>query len=115
MAATWKIVQLDYTVSLDSKTNVVTNVHWDCTDKDADGNAGRTYGAQGIPTDDLSDFIAYDDITEATAIAWLKEALGADAVSENEAAVAAQITVLQTPVNGSGVPWLVLSQRYKMQ
>ena len=24
MAATWKIIQLDYTVSLDSKTNVVT-------------------------------------------------------------------------------------------
>ena len=105
MSATWKIVQLDYTVSLDSKTNVVTNVHWDCTDKDADGNAGRTYGAQGIPTDDLSDFIAYDDITEATAIAWLKEALGADAVSENEATVASQIAVLQTPINGSGVPW----------
>jgi hypothetical protein len=105
MAATWSIVQLDYTVSLDSKTNVVTNVHWDCTDADADGNAGRTYGSQGIPTDDLSDFTAYDDITESTAIAWLKDALGADGVSEQEDAVAAQIAVLQTPVSGSGSPW----------
>ena len=105
MVATWSIVQLDYTVSLDSKTNVVTNIHWDCTDKDADDNHGRTYGSQGIPTDDLSDFTAYDDITEATAIAWLKDALGADGVSEQEAAVAAQIAILQTPVNGSGSPW----------
>ena len=105
MAATWSIVQLDYTVSLDSKTDVVTNVHWDCTDADADGNAGRTYGAQAIPTDDLSSFIAYGDISEANAIAWLKAALGDDGVSDQEDAVAAQIAVLKTPVNGSGKPW----------
>ena len=108
MAATWSIVQLDYTVSLDSKTNVVTNIHWDCTDADADGNAGRTYGSQGIPTDDLSDFTAYDDITEANAIAWVKAALGDDGVSDQEAAVAAQIAVLQTPVSGSGSPWAAI-------
>ena len=105
MAATWKINQLDYAVSLDSKTNVVTNIHWDCTDADADGNQGRTYGSQAIPTDNLSDFIAYSDITEANAIAWLKDALGEDGVSDQEAAVAAQIAVLKTPVDGSGKPW----------
>ena len=105
MAATWKIVQLDYTVSLDSKTNVVTNIHWDCTDEDADGNHGRTYGSTGIPTDDLSGFIAYDDITEANAIAWLKSALGDDGVSAQEVSVAAQIADLKTPVSGSGSPW----------
>ena len=105
MAATWSIVQLDYTVSLDSKTNVVTNIHWNCTDTDADGNAGRTYGSQGIPTDDLSDFIAYDGITEANAIAWVKAALGEDGVSAQEVSVAAQIAVLKTPVSGSGSPW----------
>jgi hypothetical protein len=105
MAATWSIVQLDYAVSLDSKTNVVTNIHWNCTDADADGNAGRTYGSQGIPTDDLSGFTAYDDITEANAIAWLKSALGDDGVSVQEDSVAAQIAVLKTPVSGSGKPW----------
>jgi hypothetical protein len=105
MAATWSINQLDYTVSLDSKTNVVTNIHWDCIDADADDNHGRTYGSQGIPTDDLSDFIAYDDITEANAIAWVKAALGEDGVSDQEDAVAAQIALLQTPVSGSGSPW----------
>ena len=105
MAATWSIAQLDYTVSLDSKTNVVNNIHWDCNDTDADGNAGRTYGAQAIPTDDLSSFIAYDDITEANAIAWVKAALGDDGVSAQEDSVAAQIAVLKTPVSGSGNPW----------
>ena len=105
MATTWSIVQLDYTVSLDSKTNVVTNIHWDCTDTDADGNHGRTYGAQAIPTDDLSSFIAYADITEANAIAWVKAALGDDGVSDQEDSVAAQIAELKTPGNDSGKPW----------
>ena len=105
MTATWSIVQLDYAVSLDSKTNVVNNIHWNCTDEDADGNHGRTYGSTGIPTDDLSDFIAYGDITEANAIAWLKAALGDDGVSDQEDSVAAQIADLKTPVNGSGKPW----------
>ena len=105
MAVTWSINQLDYAVSLGGETNVVTNIHWDCNDADADGNAGRTYGSQGIPTDDLSGFIAYDDITEANAIAWVKAALGDDGVSDQEAAVAAQIAVLKTPINGSGSPW----------
>tara|TARA_R110000772_G_scaffold6127_1_gene21569 strand:+ start:1589 stop:1912 length:324 start_codon:yes stop_codon:yes gene_type:complete len=105
MAATWSINQLDYTVSLDSKTNVVTNIHWDCNDEDADGNQGRTYGSQAIATDDLSGFIAYTDITEANAVTWVKAALGDDGVSDQEAAVAAQIAVLKTPINGSGSPW----------
>ena len=105
MAATWSINQLDYAVSLDGETNVVTNIHWDCNDADADGNQGRTYGSQAIATDDLSGFIAYADITEANGIAWLKHALGADGVSAQEAAVAAQIALLKTPVNGSGSPW----------
>ena len=105
MAATWSINQLDYTVSLDGKTNVVTNIHWDCTDADADGNTGRTYGSEAIPTDDLSHFIAYGDITEANAIAWVKAALGDDGVSDQEDSVAAQIAEFKTPVNGSGKPW----------
>tara|TARA_R110002072_G_scaffold291786_1_gene460072 strand:- start:22 stop:339 length:318 start_codon:yes stop_codon:yes gene_type:complete len=105
MAATWSINQLDYTVSLDAKTNVVTNIHWGCNDEDADGNAGRTYGSTGISTDDLSDFIAYGDITEANAIAWVKAALGDDGVSDQEDSVAAQIAVIKTPVSGSGKPW----------
>ena len=105
MAATWSINQLDYAVSSGGETNVVNNIHWDCTDTDADGNHGRTYGSTGIPTDDLSSFIAYGDITEANAIAWVKAALGDDGVSDQEDSVAAQIAVLKTPVNGSGKPW----------
>jgi hypothetical protein len=59
----------------------------------------------GINTDDLSSFTAYDDVTEANAIAWAKAALGSDEVTRLEEDVAAQITLSKTPVTGTGVPW----------
>jgi hypothetical protein len=105
MAITWSIVQLDYAVSLDGETDVVNNAHWQCVDVDADNNHGRAYGSVGIPTDDITDFIAFADITEAKALEWTKAALGAEEVASMEANVAAQLALLENPVEGSGTPW----------
>ena len=38
MAATWSIVNLDRAVSLDSKKDVVTTVHWEVTDSEDVGS-----------------------------------------------------------------------------
>jgi hypothetical protein len=108
MAVTWKIAACDRTVSLGGEADVITNVHWDVTDKETvDGvdHYGRQYGSVGIDTDDLSSFTAYADVTEAAAIAWAKAALGSDEVTRLEEDVAAQITLSKTPVTGTGVPW----------
>ena len=105
MAITWSIVQLDYALSLDGETDVVNNSHWQCVDVDADGNQGRVYGSVGIPTDDITDFIPYADITEAKALEWTKAALGDEEVASIEASVAAQLALLEDPVEGSGTPW----------
>ena len=108
MAATWKIVACDRTVSLGGKADVITTVHWDVTDKETvDGvdHYGRRFGSVGIDTIDLSDFTAYDDVTESVAVEWAKEALGADEVTRLEADVAAQIALSKTPKTGTGVPW----------
>ena len=107
MAAKWSIVQLDYEISLDTEDKTVNNIHWECTDKDNAGNAGRTYGSQAIEPDDETLFIPLEAVSEVNAIAWLKLALGADGVSDQEANVAEQIALLKTPVSGSGVPWVV--------
>ena len=104
MAATWKINNLDRHKSLSGKTDVVFNVHWNCEDKDSNGNSGRCYGTARIPTDDLSDFTAYADITETKALGWAKVALGDDAVASIEANVAGQIAEKATPTEESGVP-----------
>ena len=105
MASIWSIVQLDYAVSLDGETDVVNNSHWQVIDVDADGNQGRVYGSVGIPTDDITDFIPYADITEAKALEWTKAALGDEEVASIEANVAAQLELLEDPVEGSGTPW----------
>tara|TARA_R110001632_G_scaffold91511_1_gene196115 strand:- start:138 stop:461 length:324 start_codon:yes stop_codon:yes gene_type:complete len=106
VAITWSIVQLDYAVSLDSETDVVNNSHWQCVDVDAAGNQGRVYGSVAIPTDNITNFIPYTDITEAQALEWTKTALGAEEVASMEANVAAQLALLEDPLEGSGTPWV---------
>ena len=108
MTAIWKIAACDRTVSLGGEADVITNVHWDVTDKETvDGvdHYGRHYGFVNIDTDDLSGFTAYADVTEANAIAWAKAALGSDEVTRLETDVAAQITLSKAPVTGTGIPW----------
>ena len=105
MASIWSIVQLDYAVSLDGEADVVNNSHWQCIDEDASGNQARVYGSVGIPTNDITDFIPYADITEAKALEWTKAALGDEEVASIEANVAAQLALLEDPVEGSGTPW----------
>jgi hypothetical protein len=105
MAITWSIVQLDYALSEDGYTDVVNNSHWQCIDEDASGNQARVYGSVGIPTDDLSNFTPYADITEAQALQWTKDALGAEEVASIEANVADQLQLLENPTEGSGTPW----------
>lgn len=105
MAATWTVNTLDFYKSHGGKANVVFNIHWNCADKDSNGNTGQCCGSIAIPTDDLSSFTSYSDITETKAIGWAKDALGSDEVSSIEANVAGQIEEKATPKRGSGIPW----------
>ena len=108
MAVTWSIIACDRTVSLGGEADVITNVHWEATDSETVSDvvhSGRQYGASAVDTSDLSSFTAYASITEANAIAWAKDSLGADEVTRIEADVASQIAVSKTPVTGTGVPW----------
>ena len=104
MTATWKISSCDRAISKGGEADVITNVHWEVSDEDG-AHTGRQYGSAGIDTSDLSDFIAYADVTEANAIAWAKDALGPDEVSRLEADVADQIALSKAPITGTGVPW----------
>ena len=105
MAAEWTINNLDFYKSHGGKTDVIFNIHWNCADEDESGNKGRCYGTIVIPTDDLSSFTAYSDITEAKAVEWAKTALGSDEVTSIESNVAGQIAEKASPKKDSGVPW----------
>ena len=110
MAATftYSISQTDFVLSEGGLTNVINNLHWRCDAAETSGGSDYTagsYGTQGLAAPDPSSFTAYDSVTEADCIAWLKAAMGTDAVTALEANLQANIDLQITPTTGEGVPW----------
>ena len=99
MAVTWS-VRLEGKKTVGSLSDVVTVIHWDATDSETVGDDihwGRRYGCIGLAEPNSSNFTALKSITNTTAIAWVKAALGSDEVTAIETAIAAQITESKTP------------------
>ena len=110
MAATftYTIPQTDFVLSEDGLTNVINNLHWRCDAAETSGGkdyASDSYGTESLTAPDPSSFTAYDSVTEADCIAWLKAAMGTDAVTALEANLQANIDLQITPATGEGVPW----------
>ena len=110
MAATftYSISQTDFVLSEDGLTNVINNLHWRCDAVETSGGSDYTagsYGTQGLAAPDPSAFTAYDSVTEANCIGWLKTEMGDDAVTALEAGLQANIDAQITPTTGEGVPW----------
>jgi hypothetical protein len=111
MSHTWKVAALDYAVSQDGLSNVVTTVHWTCSKEDENGNSGYAYGTHGLPEPDPDNFVAWDDVDESTVLSWMTADMtstaneGNDPVADVEASVDAQISEQANPTHGCGVPW----------
>jgi hypothetical protein len=110
MAATWTITALKY--NNDSDKGVI-EASWECSDTETvsgTDHVGSVVGAENF-TPDPSDsgYVAYDSLTNAKVVAWVKNALGSDEVSRVETKVAAQITKSKTPpilnTSSTGLPW----------
>ena len=95
MSITWTIFQLDRQTS----DGLVTTAHWRVDAVDGEYSAG-SYGTVGFERGDT--FIAYDSLTEAQVIAWVKEKLDVEAI---EAGLQAQINAQKNPVTATGIPW----------
>ena len=52
-----------------------------------------------------SDFVAYDSLTAAKCLEWVKTAVGATEVTAIENGLKAQIDLINTPTEKVGVPW----------
>ena len=83
-----------------------TVAHWTATKQDGDYTAS-SYGSIGLPAKDPSDptFVAYEDITEAQAIAWVEDAMGEEQLAALEANLDGQLAQLANPTTASGTPW----------
>lgn len=97
----WKIVALECYPEYEGQQNVVTTAHWDLTEDTA-----RVYGSVGFTLDPEAEFIPFEELTEATVIGWVHDALGAEAVASNEAAITAQLeAIANPPVVTPPLPW----------
>jgi len=112
MAIKWSINQLDYEISKDNKSNVVTSVHWSASDSKEvtkDGKkvtySGSSYGSIGLDTSDLSSFVEYDKLDEDTVVGWVKASLGDDEVKSIEDGITNEIDDKENPTQGKGKPW----------
>ncbi len=98
MAVTWTVATLERNSSDDG----VVVAHWRANDSEGE-HSGSSYGTCGFTPDATADgYVAYDSLTEADVIAWVKADLDADAIEES---IAAQITASKEPVTAAGVPW----------
>lgn len=107
MAATWTITNTEYQLKSDHGDNLITTLHWECTDQETvDGviHSGRSYGSIGIP-EPSGTFIAYASVTHENCLTWLKAIMGDDKVKATEDNVASMIATSKTPVRASGKPW----------
>ena len=96
---TWSIPMTEY--NNDSDQGVVI-AHWRCTGVDGDYSASA-YSTQSFTPDPSADgYVAYADLTEATVIGWVQNAVDKDAV---ETAIADKIEADKNPVTLSGMPW----------
>jgi hypothetical protein len=92
---TWKI----NTLESNTADGFVSVAHWSCTAVDGEHSASAyatVSWAEGTPA------IAYENLTEATVLAWVWESVDKEST---EASLAAQIALLKNPVKASGTPW----------
>jgi len=95
---TWAIANLER----ETADGFVFTAHYTVNAKDDTYSAGA-YGSIGFERPD--NLIPFANLTEADVVSWVKEALGADKVTEIEAALQSQIDQQRNPTKAAGVPW----------
>tara|TARA_Y100000401_G_scaffold17101_1_gene11576 strand:+ start:4657 stop:4971 length:315 start_codon:yes stop_codon:yes gene_type:complete len=103
MAVTWNVISYDGEKTVGSLSDVLTTLHWTASDSDGE-HIGDSYGSVNLEAADAGSFIALASVTKDDLIAWVKNILGADEVTEIETRIAAQIIESKAPTKFSGVP-----------
>jgi len=95
---TWAIANLER----ETTDGFVFTAHYTVEAKDDTYSAGA-YGSIGFERPE--NLIPFADLTEATVVGWVKEALGDEKVANVESALQGQLDEQRHPTRASGVPW----------
>ena len=100
---TWDVSTVDVK-EIDGNADTVFNVHWRFTGTDNSNNDAKgkpqtatVYGTIDLDTEDLSDFIAFADLTASDVQGWVEAAMGEEEVQAKKDSLDATIAELVTP------------------
>ena len=102
MAVTWNISNLEYNNDADKG---VVHAAWSASETDGD-HTGTVSGMESYtPDSSASGYIAFDSLTNAKVVSWVKATLGSDEVTRVGEKIAAQIAESKTPSTAWGKPF----------
>jgi hypothetical protein len=115
----WKIESLEYVVSFDGQSNIVSNIHWRLIGHSEQKKeilniddsvsvvpfSGQVYGSELINYASGNSFVEYAELTEQIVVGWLEASLGSEKIAELKLNIDSQITAQVNPTTGSGLPW----------
>ena len=100
----WDCRKVDAYVEQGGNANVVHNVNWRLTGSKNNPNTDLLYsitniGTQSLDISEITNFIPWNEVTQADVEAWTKEAMGEEQVLAVKENIAAKIRLLETPVS----------------
>ena len=101
----WDCKTVDAYPLVGEDSDVVYNVHWIVTgvsdQLDPQGNPyqARSIGTQALNTDDITDFIPFEELTNEVVVEWTKGAMGEFDVTSVENGIQNSIDLQITPVS----------------
>lgn len=104
ITVTWSVMDM----KRDAATGGVKEVRWQCIAQADTGESATEAGKATLTPDaDAPDFIAFEDLTEAVVIGWVKDALTAEEVTriEEDRTAKVQERVDRNAAEATGVPW----------
>ena len=99
----WNCKTVDAYVEKDNEADVVYNVHWivsgssDAMDPQGNPYSATSIGTQTLDVSEITNFIPFDQVTNAEVVAWTQEAMGEEQVTNIEAGIASQIESMIHP------------------
>ena len=111
MNITWKISNIEWIENVDEHSKVVKNVHYWVQADDEAGNRGYTWGNIQLNTDNITNFVDFDNLTEETVLTWAKAAIEETYPEDDPCALmehsATTMCAEADPLRkrGIGVPW----------
>jgi hypothetical protein len=101
----WDCRTVDVYPTSGDNTDVVYNVHWRLTgvsdQLDANDNpySATVIGTQTLSTEEIVDFVPFEELTHEQIVTWVQDAIGAEQVTQMEDNVNNQIDSLITPTS----------------